>query len=154
MHELLAPSSVSLKVDDRLIKIDQRQGEFMLFHIFFTGFHQRLYRYLPFTAVELAKITESLPGSVIPDYRRKRSYISALLSKNEIDCANPYCKKLFKRKRTGHYILNPNICIRLKEEWIDIYRLAGVELMEKTASESAEYYGSGFRYNISGEDIF
>ena len=78
----------------------------------------------------------------------------ALLSKNEIDGANPYCKKLFKRERTGHYILNPNICIRLKEEWIDIYRIANIELMEKTASESTEYYRSVFRHMFSGEDIF
>jgi len=154
VHELLAPSSVSLKADDRLIKIDQRQGEFMLFQMFFAGFRQRLYRYLPFTAVELAKITGSLPGSVIPDYRKKRSYISALLSKNEIDGSNPYCKKLFKRERTGHYILNPNISIRLKEDWIDIYRIANIELMEKTASESTEYYSSVLRHTVSGEAVF
>ncbi|MFZ5997497.1 MAG: hypothetical protein ACOYW7_08420 [Nitrospirota bacterium] len=30
VHELMAPSSVSLKVDDRLVKLDSSQGEFLL----------------------------------------------------------------------------------------------------------------------------
>jgi hypothetical protein len=154
VHEMLAPSSVSLKSDDRLIKIDGRQGEFLLFHIFFAALHNRIHRYVPFTAVELTAIAASLPDSVIPDYRRKRPYVSALLSKNETDSANPYCKKLFKRKRTGHYILNPKISMRQKENWIDIYHHANIELIEKTASESDKYFHATIRSLTSDEDIF
>jgi len=58
---MLAPSSVSFKADDRLIKIDGRQGEFLLFHIFFAALYNRIHRYVPFTAVELTEIAASLP---------------------------------------------------------------------------------------------
>jgi hypothetical protein len=148
VSELLAPSSVSLKADDRLIKIDSSQGEFLLFHIFIATLHHRInyqkYDQVPLTAVILEGIAASLPDNVIQDYRRKRAYISALLSKNEIDSTNPYCKKLFRRKRTGHYILNPKLAIRLKEEWIDIYRHANTDLMSGIGSES----GPSFQFII------
>lgn len=144
INELLAPSSVSLKVDDRLIKLDSRQGEFILFHIFFAIFphylnHLSLYEF-SLTAVHFSEIAASLPDGMIADYRKKRQYISALLAKNEADSANPYCKKLFKRKRTGCYILNPAIQIRQQDEWVDIYRLGGVELLASIVSDNEDFY--------------
>lgn len=74
IHEMLAPSSLSLKIDDRLIKIDSRQGEFLLFHIFFSVLNQRVNHFtadrIPFTAVNLSEKAASLPESVIPEYRK------------------------------------------------------------------------------------
>ena len=143
VHEILAPSSVSLKIDDRLIKLDGGQGEFLIFHLFLTVLRNRInLKYasrVPMTAPVLAEIAESLPDSVVPDYRKKRAYMSALLSKNESGSANPYCKKLFKRKRTGNYVLNPKLAIRQKEEWIDIYRHANIGLFADPGSESGQY---------------
>ena len=137
--EVLAPSSVSLKVDNRLIKLDSSQGEFMLFHIFFALLPHRINHLLPdkvsLTAVHLSEMAALLPDSVIAEYRKKRQYISGLLSKNETDSPNPYCRKLFKRKRTGYYILNPAIQIRQKDDWIDIYRFAGIELISRIISD-------------------
>jgi hypothetical protein len=155
VHEILAPSSVSLKVDERLNKIDRSQGEFLLFHIFFAVLRNRIrhqiYDHVPLTAVALAEIAASLPDSVIHDYRKKRAYISALLSKNEIDSTNAYCKKLFRRKRTGHYILNPKLAIRQKEDWIDIYRHANIELISNTGSESGNHFRAIIQSLISDE---
>lgn len=158
VHEMLAPSSVSLKVDNRLIKIDNRQGEFLLFHIFLAVLRNRInyqiYDYVPLTAVVLTEIAASLPDSVIPDYRKKRAYISALLSKNETASANPYCKKLFRRKRTGNYVLNPKLAIRLKEEWVDIYRHANIDLISNIGSEIGEHFRAIIRSLISDEEDF
>jgi hypothetical protein len=158
VHEMLAPSSVSLKVDNRLIKIDNRQGEFLLFHIFLAVLRNRInyqiYDYVPLTAVVLTEIAASLPDSVIPDYRKKRAYISALLSKNETASANPYCKKLFRRKRTGNYVLNPKLAIRLKEEWVVIYRHANIDLISNIGSESGEHFRAIIRSLISDEEDF
>jgi hypothetical protein len=144
VHEMLAPSSVSLKIDERLIKIDSRLGEFLLFHIFFATMRSRINRqYLdlvPFTAVELTEIVASLPDSVIPEYRRQRPYISALLSKNEADSASPYCRKLFKRKRTGHYILNPKLAIRREERWLDVYSHLNPDLIPDSGSKNDKYF--------------
>ncbi|MCL4457458.1 MAG: PhoH family protein [Nitrospirae bacterium] len=146
--DMLMPPSVSLKADERLIKLDAKQGEFMLFQIFFAMLHDiirhKRYHYnVTFTAVESAKEIASLPDNVIPAYRKKRSYISALLSKNEIESTNPYNKKLFKRKRTGHYILNPELAIRHKDEWVNIYEHANIGLTANLGLKSdAEYHAA------------
>ncbi len=139
IHEALAPSSLSLKIDDRLIKIDSSQGEFLLWHIFFTLLSYQ-FNHLPvhtisLTAVNLSEIAALLPDSVTHEYRKKRSYISALLSKNEVDSTNPYCKRLFKRTKTGNYILNPKSEIRQKDEWINIYKHAGIETVCRIISD-------------------
>ncbi len=153
VHELLGPSSVSLKVDDRLIKLDSMQGEFLLFHLFLTELRNRMnLKYITLAAPGLAKIAEALPDSVVPDYRKKRAYMSALLSKNEAGSANPYCKKLFKRKRTGNYILNPKISIRQKEEWIDIYIYANIALFSDPASESGQHIINVAKFLLSDDD--
>lgn len=143
VHELLAPSNVSLKVDDRLIKIDGGQGEFLIFNLCLTVLRSRInlkhVSLVPVTAPMLAEAAEALPDSVVPDYRKKRAYISSLLSKNELGSANPYGKKLFVRKRTGNYILNPKLAIRQKEEWIDVYHLANIGHFAGPGSESGQY---------------
>ena len=156
VHELLGPSNVSLKVDDRLIKIDSMQGEFLLFHLFLTELRNRInMKYtglVPLTAPVLAKIAALLPDGVLTGYRKKRSYISSLLSKNELDSANPYSKKLFIRKRTGNYILNPKIAIRQNEEWIDIYRHSNIGLFADPDSESGQYISSVIQFLLSEDD--
>ena len=156
VHEILAPSSISLKVDDRLVKIDARQGEFLLFHIFLAAFQTRIRSgyadIVPLTAVDISDITASLPDSVVPDYRKRRSYLSALLSKNEIGSANPYCKKLFRRKRTGNYILNPKLAIRQKEEWIDIYCHANIELIAKLGESVDKHFRAEIMSLLSDEE--
>ncbi len=93
-----------------------------------------------FTAVRLAELVEYLPDSVLPGYRRKRQYISSLLSKNEIGSQNPYGRKLFMRLRTGYYILNPKLAVLQKEEWIPLYRYAGLDLIAKPAMVVDEYF--------------
>ncbi len=149
INEVLAPSGVSLKLDDRLIKLDSSQGEFMLFHLFFVllphRFNHLSAKAIPLTAVRLFEIAGFLSDSVIAEYRKKRQYISGLLSKNETDSANPYSRKLFKRKRTGHYILNPSIQIREKDEWQNIYSFAGIELIGRIITEDENYFKSFMR---------
>lgn len=155
VYELLASSSVSLRADDRLIKIDASQGEFLLFHIFFALLHERLNnRYadlVPMKAVMLPEMVASLPESIIPAYRKKRAYISALLSKNETDGTNPYCKKLFKRMRTGWYILNPKLAVRYKDEWVDIYRFAGAALIEQALPEEKSPFRAMIASLLAGQ---
>jgi hypothetical protein len=157
VHEILAPSSVSLKADDRLVKLDSLQGEFLIFHIFLVELHRRLNRkysaFVTLTAPELSEIVSLLPDSILPDYRKKRAYISALLSKNEVNGSNPYCKQLFKRKRTGKYVLNPKLAIRRKEDWTDIYSRANIELVSNIGSRVDEFFPSVIRSLLSDEDV-
>ncbi len=144
VHDLLAPSMLSLQVDGKLIKIDRKQGEFLLFHVFFTAFRSLISSgytdIVPLSAVAIADIMDFLPESVIPDYRKRRTYISALLSKNEADSSNPFGKKLLTRKNRGHYILNLGLSIRQKEVWIDIYNHANIGLAVSFCGEEDKHF--------------
>ncbi len=147
IHELLAPGSVSLKAEDRLIKLDASQGEFLLFQLFFSVLHDRLLSssyidQVALTAVKLAEMTVPLPDSITPVYRRKRQYLSSLLSKNETDSTNPYGRKLFRRFRQGYYILNPKLAVLHKDEWVPLYRYAGLELLEQSGKVVDEKFGA------------
>lgn len=139
IHELLAPSNISLKIEDKLIKIDSKLGEFLLFHVFFVllshMFNHLSTDDISLTAVRLGEIAAGFPDSMAAEYRKKRQYISALLSKNETDSTDYYSRKLFKRRRTGHYILNPAVQIRQKDEWVEIYELAGIKLLSRVVSD-------------------
>ena len=157
VHELLAPSYISLRIDDRLVKLDAKQGEFLLLHMFFALFHFQMNRTqyaleAPIKASFLAEMIDLLPESVIAAYRKKRTYTSSLLSKNETDSTNPYGRKLFKRKRMGWYVLNPKISVLYKDEWVDIYRLAGLDLIEAIGQESGEPFRAMIAY-LRGEGM-
>ncbi len=132
VSEALSPSSLSLNVEGRLLKLNSSQGEFLLFHVMFVFFMPRINPSNPertaITALTLSTLMEALPDSVIDDYRKKRQYISALLAKNEINSQNAYSRKLFLRVRQGYYILNPALLLRQGEEWRPIYSSAGVDL--------------------------
>lgn len=57
------------------------------------------------------KFIEKLPNSILPEYRRKRTYINSILANNEVDRNFIYNKKLFKRIKHGVYVLNSELKI-------------------------------------------
>ena len=69
----------------------------------------------------------------IPPHRKKRTYFNALLARNEVASNNPYNRHLVKRIRTGYYLLNPRLEVRRGEDWINVYYLANLALMEQTS---------------------
>ena len=92
----LAPSSLSLNVDQRLIKIDSRQGEFLIFHLFLVKLRSRINQSFAegvgLTAPLLALAVESLPAGVLPEYRKKRTYLSSLLPRTKSPVPVPTAK--------------------------------------------------------------
>ena len=55
------------------------------------------------------------------------------LIRNEIDGNNPYNRHLVKRIGTGYYLLNPRLEVRRGDDWINVYHLANLPLMEQTS---------------------
>lgn len=64
---------------------------------------------------------------MLPGYRKKRPYLSSILAKNEVSRSDPYNRKLFLRIRTGHYVLHPDLAIRIAGDWKNVYALFNVE---------------------------
>jgi hypothetical protein len=138
VHERLQASSVSLKAADRLIKLDNRAGEFMVFQTFFVLLRSKIndtraWWRTGFKAADFSERFERLPDPVIPPHRKKRTYFNALLARNEVNGNNPYNRYLVKRIGTGYYLLNPHLEVRRGEDWINVYHLANLPLMEQTS---------------------
>ncbi|RMD55589.1 MAG: hypothetical protein D6828_04420, partial [Nitrospirae bacterium] len=133
LHKLLMPTGIDLMIDGKLVKLDSRLGEFLLFNYFYLKIPMEYERIETITdsAKHITEVFSNLPDSMILDYRRKRTYISSLLSKNEVHSKNPYCRKLFKRIKRGYYILNPEIKIRHNEEWINVYQLRSFDNLKR-----------------------
>jgi hypothetical protein len=140
LYKLLAPSSISIKVEDKLIKVDNRLMEFFLFNLISAisnnKFAGKYFYFDPgFCTGDFLKPLEKFPESVLLERRKKRSYISSILSKNEVSRDDRYNRKLFLRTHHGFYILNPKLEVKMQDAWFPLYKLMELdvnELLEKS----------------------
>ncbi len=131
LYDVLAPASIDVQARGRLVKLDRHLMEYVLLRIMGALFYRRLGPWLAppfgesmgFTAQALAEIVAVLPDEVLPERRKRRAYISSILSKNEVDGNAPYNRHLFRRFRHGHYIVDPDLRIRAGSDWVPYYRL-------------------------------
>lgn len=61
---------------------------------------------------DFMEVIKDMPQVLLADYRRKRQYVSSILSKNEVDRADKYNKRFLIRRARGCYDLNPEAVIR------------------------------------------
>ncbi|MFT5085611.1 MAG: hypothetical protein ACI9Y1_003672 [Lentisphaeria bacterium] len=124
---LLSPDNLSVQVDGRLIKLDKRLMALFLFNLMFALYYRHLgnaaSRREAFTAKHIAQAVSGLPETLLPERRKRQSYISSVLSSNEAGRDCPYNRKLFVRLRRGHYIINPNLKLRLSDNWVPVLDL-------------------------------
>ncbi len=155
LFDILAPASFDIQAQGRLIKLDRRSMEYILLRILGALFYRRLgpwialWRY-GFTAQDLSVTVSELPEIVLPERRKRRDYISGILSKNEVDGKSPYNRYLFRRVRRGHYIVDPNLQIRVGSEWVPYYKLFQTEAWGpdiKTLYETMLRYTSNANVN-------
>jgi hypothetical protein len=128
VFERLAPSSLDVEIEGRLVKLDRRLMEYLMLCVAMVLFYQRLgenwlsgRRLL--SAGDFAEVLDHFPESLVPARRKKRSYISSILSKNEVSRQGPYNRKLFLRVRHGQYLINPDLALRVEGAWCRIYEL-------------------------------
>jgi hypothetical protein len=87
-----------------------------------------------FETADFLAAVEHYPHHIMPEYRKRRAYISSILSKNEIFRNDPYNRQLFLRIRHGYYIINPILEVETDEGWKNIYDVLQVMHLEKTGS--------------------
>ncbi|HEB6949669.1 TPA: AAA family ATPase [Salmonella enterica subsp. enterica serovar Hvittingfoss] len=133
LYALLKPESLSLQVSERLIKLDnQHMATFLVIlmqALFYARLGNALIRAEAYSAALLADCVAHLPDELLPERRKRQSYISSLLSQHEVCSKNAYGKKLFLRLRRGQYILNPVLKIRQGEDWVPVYQQLSLEDM-------------------------
>ncbi len=173
LYEILLTDNIKIKVDNRLIKIDNHKIEYFLFHFFVSLqsilVKEKKNRWEPdgVAASNIENAASEYPENVLPDYRKKRSYISANLAKNEIDSSNPWNRKLFIRIERGFYVLNPDLEIFIENQWRNVYDIMRIEKIKKLSEkekgdiyvrklyaawdeiiETSPEYAEQLRYNI------
>ncbi|MBL1353752.1 MAG: UvrD-helicase domain-containing protein [Zetaproteobacteria bacterium] len=145
IYELLAPAEITLKVEGRLIKLLAHTMEYTLLNVMIASFGKDFFKAWlmgrhAFNAKNLTGILEGFPDSIIPPHRKKRQYISSMLSKNEYEREAPYNRKIFKRIKRGEYLFNPDVAIRIADEWVDIYTLIPIHRQACIDSKPLIYF--------------
>ncbi|MBP8298471.1 MAG: ankyrin repeat domain-containing protein, partial [Burkholderiales bacterium] len=138
LYELVTPPSIDVRAGERLVRIDRHLSEYFLFQTCWALFKSRFSEQgrLPVCAFETAAILsawEHLPANVVPPNRRKRPYLSGLLSRNEVDRDYAYNRALFARVRQGWYQFNPQLAVRRREgvaeRWVPVFEALNLPLV-------------------------
>lgn len=151
-YPLIKNESLRLKIKNKFIKIDNHQAEYFMLTYMLSILRNFLekpikkdpkYRtYNPpvgtFETSVFLDFYEGLTHHTIAEYRTKRSYISSILSKNEIRLDSLYNKKLWMRVSTGQYILNPLLEIWIENQWINVYDWIDFENIRKKNKEESK----------------
>jgi hypothetical protein len=132
LFDLLAPATVDVQTDGRLVRLERHQGEYWVLTLMLAGLKsqwslcaarpQRAYRYSRgFFAEQLHAALESLPPHLWKDSRRKRSYASQVLARGEVDSNYRPARKLWARAELGFYLPNPAMQVRRGDGWVPVY---------------------------------
>ena len=165
----LFTDNIRIKVNDRLVKIPNRKMEYFLLNLLMTlqdvviKDSRIAYEDKGLKSLDIVNIADKYPDSVLPDFRKKRTYISSILAKNEIDSNNPYNNGLFRRVGRGYYVINPNLELWVDDKWKNIYDFTGLDEV-KMLTEDEKYYimiedyiesaEESYRKGIIGKEIY
>lgn len=152
-YATLKTEPLRVQVNHRLVKLDAHQAEYFMLQQMLATLRIKLARKTvvnywertptdtpTYQTADFLEFSEGLNESVVADYRRKRPYISSILSKNEIDRDDKYNKKLFLRLRQGHYVPNPLMEIQVGDSWVNVYDLSGLDEQLKDERRSMIYF--------------
>ncbi len=132
LWSLLAPPSLSLRLDEQLIKIDARRGEYVLFQLTHALLRERLCGHAwqgGLRASDLLELAQRLPFDALRPDRRRRDYMSSVLARNEVGRDYAYNRRLFLRVGHGRYALNPRLKLPGADGWVPIYDGMGFSRM-------------------------
>ena len=132
IYEQLEPTSMSIQVDGRLVKLDQHTMEFFMLNLMVAMSYRVMskklfYRPAGFSSQDFINAVQHIPYSILPERRKQRTYLSSILSKNEINKDDKYNRKLFYRVMRGIYVFNPCLALKVEGEWSNIYDLLTID---------------------------
>uniref|UniRef100_UPI00289D0026 ankyrin repeat domain-containing protein n=1 Tax=Halomonas piscis TaxID=3031727 RepID=UPI00289D0026 len=157
LYPLLAPASLGVQVDGRLVKLDRRLMETFLLELLQAMFYRHLgpamVWHQGYTAQDIEAWVARLPDRVLPPRRKRRQYLSSILSKNELRREDRYNRKLFLRLKRGHYALNPALKLRDGSAWIPLHQRFPLEdldirrFAETLSPQEARRFGADFLHD-------
>ncbi|MEA3301948.1 MAG: ankyrin repeat domain-containing protein, partial [Pseudomonadota bacterium] len=156
VYRLLEPECIDIQVDERLIKLDKRSMEFLMLSLMMAMFYTRMgdaIRRLggAFQSSDFTQALAHFPEHILPVRRKKRPYISSILSKNEVSRDDKYNRKLFLRIKRGHYIINPQLSLRVEGEWQNIYALLSFDMVASLHEERHPFWIESYDPNAAAK---
>ncbi|MCK5137361.1 MAG: UvrD-helicase domain-containing protein [Bacteroidales bacterium] len=157
----LVTDHVKIKVDDRMIKIDNHKIEYFLLNFFIAlqedvidecDIHFLAKRGV--RAGNITRIVQAYPDTFLQAFRKKRSYLSSNLSKHEINSTNAYNKKLFKRLYRGYYELNPDLAVWVNDQWMNVYDMMQSEEVKVPTWEERDEFLKEYRRQFKEENYW
>jgi len=130
IYPLLTPPHIDIQVENRMIRIGDHLMEFFLINLMMVMYYTH-YAYKisysrtnksAFESGDFIELLEDFPETVLLPQRKKRAYISSILSKNERDNKGRYNRQLFMRTLRGHYMINSEMKLKIEGKWTPVYR--------------------------------
>ncbi len=145
IYEQLEPTSMSIQVDGRLIKLDKHSMEFFLLNLMIALFYRVMSNKMKgrvngFSTQDLIAAIEHIPTNILPERRKQRAYLSSILAKNEVSKDDKYNRKLFYRVLRGAYIFNPKLTLKVEGEWVNIYELLSIDKLAPPYEARQEWW--------------
>ncbi|MEN9314537.1 MAG: hypothetical protein RIS35_930 [Pseudomonadota bacterium] len=145
LHDLLAPASIDVSTTGRLVRIDRHLSEYLLFQTLWVLYRSRFThtQRKPLAAFETRAILDAwkdLPPAVLRPERNRRTHLSGVLARNEVDRDYAYNRALFRRVAQGWYQFNPAMSVRRREEgverWLPVHQALNLPLVGEFAQEA------------------
>lgn len=149
IYPLLLTDSLKIQVDGKLIKIDTNKIEYLLINLFIVIQPniiqvKRHYQAPGCNVDDLIDNIEHFSDTILPSFRKKRTYLLSVFAKHEVNSNNPYNKKIFFRISRGHYLLNLKLLIWNNEQWmpvsdlVKIHGVSGEELVKHSIEKEKQ----------------
>ena len=142
VYNLVAPACIDVMAGERLVRIDRRQSEYLLFQTMWVLFKSCFASTDAsdrgaFDAGKLLDAYARMPAEVFGPERKKRAFISSVLARNEIGRDYAYNRRLFKRLSTGLYQFNPALALRRRGDeeagWLPVFEVLNLPLVKELA---------------------
>jgi hypothetical protein len=142
LYERIAPAFIDVKVGERLVRLDRHLSEYGVFQTLWVLFKQAFSApgFRQPAAINTEAVLQAwsaLPAGVLSPKRNRRSHLSQVLSRNEIERDYAYNRRLFKRIAHGWYQINPQLAIRRRgiegESWQPVLETLNLSLVHELA---------------------
>jgi hypothetical protein len=142
LFDRLAPAVIDVQVQGRLLRIERHQAEYWLFTLMLAGLKTQWSR-CPvrdeshwkygsgFFAEPLHQVLAALPVHLWKEQRRKRTYVTQVLARAEVESNYRPARQLWARTRMGHYLPNPGLLLRRGEGWQPVYEALQLDWIER-----------------------
>ena len=134
LYGLLEPPELVVRSAGRLVKLDRRSMEFTVLNLMFAMFYTQLGDRAAlaggaYGSGDLVEALERFPDTLVPARRKQRVYVSSILAKNEVGRDDRYNRRLFRRLRHGHYVIDPHLALWVDGAWREVYDLLSLDAL-------------------------